>query len=110
MTHTAGALCAPAEYLSRRILHCPTCKQRRRFAVREAAWYGATVTCCGCGDAWTDGERHERPFKRSWRTEAVADARRTWEAAAAFKDVDHGAWLRRQFGEPIEDVPAEGQP
>lgn len=98
-------VCSPPAFLHRRILSCPVCKQRRRFAGREVAWYGITVSCCGCGDSWTDGERHERPFRRGWRKEAIAAAKRLWTEAAAFADVDHGQWLLEQFGEqPVEDV------
>ena len=30
-------------------------------------WYGAAVTCAGCGERWEDGCRTERPFYRNWR-------------------------------------------
>ena len=68
------ALCCPAEYLSRETTYCPTCKADRNFAGRTALWYGITVSCTSCGDSWTDGELHERPFRRAWRTQAIADA------------------------------------
>lgn len=45
------------------------------------AWYGPTLTCLGCGDAWTDGELHERPFQRGWRANSIAKAQRDWRSA-----------------------------
>lgn len=94
------AICRPSEFLSRRIIHCPICKAKRRMAVRDAAWYGPTVTCCGCGDSWTNGELHERPFKRGWRTEAIAKARRDWDAAGPFDKTAYDAWFKQEMGEP----------
>jgi hypothetical protein len=91
-------VCAPPEYLSRAVQYCPTCKRRRRFSGRDAAWYGCTWTCCACGDSWTDGERHERPFQRGWRKDAIARAKRTWDDAAAFKTIDHLAWIKERVG------------
>ena len=67
----------PVEVL-RRIHRCPTCERRRRFVALVYEWYEATWTCCGCGDAWTDGERHERPFLRGWRAKPIAKAKRAW--------------------------------
>lgn len=32
-------------------------------------------TCLGCGDMWTDGEMHDRPFARGWRQENIKDAK-----------------------------------
>lgn len=89
-------LCAPDQFILRRIRHCPTCKRRRRFSGRDALWYGTTWACCGCGDRWTDGERHERPFRRGWRRESIAQARADWAVGsgdrAAFQ-----AWLTAQI-------------
>ncbi|WP_328344903.1 hypothetical protein [Micromonospora sp. NBC_00421] len=91
-----AVVCRPNQFLLRRITFCPTEQKRRRFAGRDAAWYGTTWTCCGCGDSWTDGERHERPFRRGWRSAAVAAARRVWDEAAAFDPADHAAWVRAE--------------
>ncbi|MFI7073628.1 hypothetical protein [Micromonospora sediminicola] len=88
----------PDEFLPRRIVFCPVEQRRRRMAGRDAAWYGATWTCCGCGDSWTDGEMHPRPFKRAWRKEAVAAAKRMWLEAAGFNPAEHTAWVREQLG------------
>ncbi|MFJ5532415.1 hypothetical protein [Streptomyces sp. NPDC093261] len=93
------AVCRPSAFLLRQIAFCPTCERRRRFAGRDCAWYGPTWTCCGCGDAWTDGERHPRPFRRGWRAEAIAAAKLQWRAAALFARSYHGRWLREQLGE-----------
>lgn len=100
MTETIH-VCRPAVFLRRKMLNCPTCKARRRMSVREAAWYGATVTCCGCGDAWTDGERHQRPFKRGWRTQAVAAAKRDWDNAGPFDKAAYESWFREELGDRV---------
>lgn len=95
-------ICRPSQFLRRKMIHCPICKQLRRMAVVEALWYGATVTCCGCGDSWTDGEMHERPFKRGWRNEAIAKAKRDWDAAGPYDQAAHDAWFREQHAELAE--------
>lgn len=76
-------MCRPPQGIIRRhYRHCPTCDTRRRFVQRfGGAWYGSTITCVACGDSWGEEGRMERPFKRGWRQEATADARRDWAAA-----------------------------
>lgn len=66
----------------RRVLHCPTCKRRRRFYVWAQDWYDPVATCCACGDAWSGGERLMRPACRGWRQERSAWAKRAYAAAA----------------------------
>ena len=56
--------------------NCPTCGRPRRMLSQFQEWYGATVTCAGCGDRWTDGEMHERPFAPGWRKQGREYARR----------------------------------
>lgn len=66
----------------RRVLACPTEGVRRRMVqVFGGAWYSDRVTCLGCGDSWSDGERGYRPFARGWRQKAKAEARAYWDAA-----------------------------
>lgn len=89
---------APSRFLHRTVRPCPTCRRRRRFVGCEAPWYGTTWTCCACGDSWTDGERHERPFRRGWRAVETSRARRLWVEAAAFKTIDHLAWIKERVG------------
>lgn len=60
-----------------------------------ALWYGATITCLGCGDMWTDGQMHPRPFKPRWRSENIAAARAAW--ARAVSRADERAWVRAQL-------------
>lgn len=60
---------------------CPTCKTRRKMWGSFQEWYGTTWTCLTCGDEWADGERAERPFRRGWRAENIAAARRQAERA-----------------------------
>lgn len=91
-------ICRPEEFPLRRILHCPTCKQRRRFGIRDAAWYGPRATCCHCGDTFGDGERLPRPCRRGWRTEAAAAAKQVWQDAGAYTPADWRRWLRNQLG------------
>ena len=55
---------------------CPTCERPRRMLGWFVEWYGTTWTCAGCGDQWSDGERHARPFAPGWRQEGIAWARR----------------------------------
>jgi hypothetical protein len=82
----------------RMIRHCPTCKQRRRFTGRDEAWYGVTVTCCTCGDTWSSGERLERPFRRGWRKEASAKARKAWATAVRFGSPEYEDFIRAEIG------------
>jgi hypothetical protein len=57
------------------VIDCPTCERPRRAHAAYFEWYGATVTCAGCGDTWHDGERQERPFARDWRQASIRAAR-----------------------------------
>ena len=58
------------------VRRCPTCAGRRRMLCEHYEWYGWNVTCLGCGEAWSDGERLERPFERGWRRRRIAAARK----------------------------------
>ena len=78
---TAVHICRPAVVTTRKVLRCPTCKQRRRFVVRSYVWYPTDATCTACGDTWAEGERLQRPARRGWRVEASAAAKRDWEQA-----------------------------
>lgn len=95
----AVIVCSPSLFLIRCITYCPTCKTRRRFIGADALWYGATWTCCRCGDSWNDGERMVRPFARGWRAEATTRARARWEEAGPYDKAAHTAWLKAQMGE-----------
>ena len=66
---------APATTTECSVNFCPVCQRSRRMLVQFAEWYGATITCTGCGDQWSDGEMHERPFARGWRQESIRYAR-----------------------------------
>lgn len=54
--------------------HCPTCERQRRMLGQFQEWYGTTWTCAGCGEMWTDSERHEREFRPGWRRDNVKRA------------------------------------
>lgn len=66
-----------------RLHRCPTCERDRRFLAQFQEWYGWTMTCCGCGDVWTDGEPHPRPFARGWRQDNIRRARTVLESIGA---------------------------
>lgn len=75
-------ICRPDNrFLRKEIRYCPMDMCRTEMAVRYEPYYGITMYCCRCGDAWTDGELHERPFQRGWRDRAVRDHRRLWDQA-----------------------------
>lgn len=95
MTGPAVVICVPDQFPLRRVTRCPTCDRRRRFAGLDAPWYGTTWTCCGCGDAWCDGERLPRPFRRAWRPAAVAAARDLWDRGRP--RAEWRVWLREQI-------------
>ncbi len=77
-------ICGGAYVYRRRILPCQgACRpQRRRVVVAYGSpYYAPTVTCCACGDSWSEGELSQRPFRRGWRKEAVTRAREQWQQA-----------------------------
>lgn len=94
---TAGALCRPETFPVRRTVHCPTCNSEQRMAGYLAIWYGQTLTCLNCGDMWTDGEMHPRPFKPRWRKENIAAAQKWWDEAEGYTDADRQAWISAQL-------------
>jgi hypothetical protein len=96
-------ICAPEVFRIRRIADCPTCAKRRRFVGLHAGfWYSVTWTCCGCGDRWTDGERHERPFRRGWRKRAVEKARADYGTAQSLSA--YLVWARERIGLEVSGV------
>jgi hypothetical protein len=96
--------CGSSGIALRTIRHCPTCKQRRRFTGRDEAWYGITITCCSCGDTWSSGELLTRPFRRGWRPEAAAKARKAWPTAVRVGSPEHRQFIRAEieFGQTEE--------
>lgn len=67
--------------LRKRYLRCPMCECTTETVTRDDGWYGRVVMCCRCGDSWSDGELHERPFARGWRQRAIAKHRSLWDLA-----------------------------
>lgn len=101
---SAVVICRPPSFPIRRILACPTCKQRRRMAgIDGGPWYGPTLTCLGCGDSWTCGEMHDRPFARAWRVKSVAAAKRAWERAGRYSRAEHAEWLAAELAASMAD-------
>ena len=75
-------VCRPDNrFLRRRYQRCPMCECTTEMVVRYELWHAPTVWCCRCGDSWSGGELHERPFRRGWRDEAVRRARQLWDLA-----------------------------
>lgn len=115
---TAVVICRPPSFPIRRILDCPTCKRRRRMAGRDGGpYYGPTLTCLGCGDAWTCGEMHERPFRRAWRAKEIAAAKRAWDEAGRYSRAEYERWLAAElaaaiagYGSSVTDVPLPDDP
>lgn len=68
-------ICAPRGEPFATVIYCPTCGRQRRMFGRTYEWHGTTITCAGCGDIWTDGDMHERPFCPSWRRKNIEKAR-----------------------------------
>lgn len=102
---TQPVICRSPSFPIRRVLHCPTCGQRRRMAGRDGGpWYGPTLTCLGCGDSWTCGEMHDRPFQRAWRSKAATAARRAWEEAGRYSRAEYEQWLAAELAASVEDV------
>jgi hypothetical protein len=100
MTTLLVNVCRPDTFPVRRILRCPTCKQRRRFSGLDAAWYGVTWTCCACGDSFADGERLLRPSRARWRIESAAKAKAVWVEAGRFTDAQRRQWIHEQIHGP----------
>ncbi len=73
------------EELRRMRRRCPTCAKRTHQVFEAFGYYGITITCCSCGDAWEDGDggmvRSARPFERGWRARRIEDAERKWQEA-----------------------------
>lgn len=98
MTEQRATICQPPTMDVRLIRDCPTCKRRRRFAGFDSPpWYGITLTCCACGDTWSDGERLERPFLRGWRMKSAAKAKATWATAVRYGSPGHRKFVRTQL-------------
>jgi hypothetical protein len=94
---SAVVVCAPPRGVVRRaVFACRNCRRRTRHVVRFGGiWYGSTDTCCACGDSWTGGERHERPFVRAWRAKATAKARADWRTALTAQEYDD--WIAAEL-------------
>ena len=68
-------ICGRAYLFGRHRIACPTCRCETDFLTAFGGpYYGDILTCIECGDAWSDGERLERPFRPRWRQDAIARA------------------------------------
>lgn len=90
-------ICSPPQGVVRRkVMDCPVCERRTRHViVWQGAYYAEILTCCRCGDSWSEGWRMERPFARGWRKAAVACAREDW--ASAMTPGQYRAAVRRDL-------------
>lgn len=70
----------PATSVRRIVDYCPTCDRRTRKVAHLYQYHGPLVTCCACGETWSDGEMCPRPFARGWRQKSIARARAEWKA------------------------------
>lgn len=101
---TTPIVCRPASFPIRRVLNCPTEGRRRRMAGFDGGpYYGPTLTCLGCGDSWTCGEMHDRPFQRGWRQKAIDSAKRAWGEAGRYTRAEHAEWLAAQLAAVMAD-------
>ncbi|MDH6610254.1 hypothetical protein M2164_005889 [Streptomyces sp. SAI-208] len=112
---TTPIICRPPSFPIRRILDCPTEGRRRRMAGRDhGPYYGPTLTCLGCGDSWSCGERLERPFRRAWRRDEIFKAKQAWDEAGRFTADEYADWLVAEcaaaFGPTGNDVPLPDTP
>lgn len=64
-------------------LDCPTCDVPRPMIIYTYEWYGASITCLGCGERWQDGEMMQRPFMPRWRDKSVTEAKAQWRRETA---------------------------
>jgi hypothetical protein len=79
----AGAIICQQPYV-RTARHCATCGRVRPMAGTYGHWYGASLTCLGCGDHYEDEcwpQRSPRPFCRGWQTDAINEAHFMWTRA-----------------------------
>lgn len=91
---TTPIVCRPSSFPIRRVLGCPTEGRRRRMAGRDhGPYYGPTLTCLGCGDSWSCGERLERPFRRAWRKDEISKAKQAWDEAGRYTAGEYADWL-----------------
>ncbi len=82
-THAAGVIICRLPYV-RTARHCGTCGRVRPMAGTFGIWYGASLTCLGCGDHYDDEmypHRSPRPFRRGWQADRISRARRMWAQA-----------------------------
>lgn len=72
-----SAICCPTvTHHEIRAMKCPCCGGYANVLIECWEWYAAQATCLLCGDAWSDGERMERPFAPRWREERIASAKK----------------------------------
>jgi hypothetical protein len=77
-------VCGPPRGVYKRIKskRCPSCEEEHGFVERwDGAYYGVTLYG-SCGDTWSDGYRHTRPFARYWRRDAQSRFQSMWDHAA----------------------------
>ena len=74
MTESVIVCAQTLEHWAVRRRKCPYCGRRARILVEACEWCDPEFTCLSCGDAWTWGERQERPFCPGWRRKRIDKA------------------------------------
>lgn len=87
---------------------CSTEGRVRPMSGTFGIWYGAYLTCLGCGDQYADEtgrERLPRPFARGWKQRQIAHARAAWRNAAPLRQ-EIERQMREEFAD--HDAPTGG--
>lgn len=84
----SGVIICRSPY-GRAVAFCVTCDRKRPMAGTFGMYYGSSLICLGCGDSYDSeeggGRRSPRPFRRNWKAERLASARRMWRNAPTLK-------------------------
>jgi len=96
-------ICRAPTAARRRILACPICKKRTRFIETFGGlWYAPVLTCCRCGDSWSDGDLGYRPFARGWRKDAIRKAQEVWHSPLTLTPRQYRAKIRKEVDEYVQ--------
>jgi hypothetical protein len=81
----------PNKFLARRIMHCRTCRCKRRCVEYMSVWLGSLFHCCFCAE-----DPRDRPavFKKvSWeRRQRVVAMRNDWLRAVSATDASSAVY------------------
>ena len=77
-------ICAPTTFPSRAVMHCRTCRQRRRVVVYHHAWYDPYCRCTACGESPYDRARFKRVTAA--RRKKIRGAKDDYQRATTFRE------------------------